>query len=113
MTDALHVDSDGMIYISATDPGEWEDLVVGVQFVLKGGGDYWCYSSPISVVRRTGDVDYSHDQLIIRKTPDRKGYDLGDKLDLTGLQDRGYVDLLFCHLYINSLHTVSVYHFLI
>ncbi len=77
---------DGMIYISATDPGEWEDLVVGVQFVLKGGGDYWCYSSPISVVRRTGDVDYSHDQLIIRKTPDRKGYDLGDKLDLTGLQ---------------------------
>ena len=77
---------DGMIYISAAGPGEWEDLVVGVQFVLKGGGDYWCYSSPINVIRQTGDIEYSRDQLIIKKTPDRKGYDLGDKLNLTGLE---------------------------
>ena len=63
------------------------DAVIGVNLKLNGGGDYWIYSSPINVNRLSGDIDYSWDQLIIRKKPDRlKGYELGDKPDLTGLQ---------------------------
>ncbi len=78
---------DGPIYISAADYDESEDIVIGVNLKLNGGGDYWIYSSPINVNRLSGDIDYSWDQLIIRKKPDRlKGYELGDKPDLTGLQ---------------------------
>jgi len=77
---------DGSIYISDTAPGGYEDLVVGVFFHLKNGSDYSCYSSPINVNRLKDTVDYSYDQLRIVKTPDRTGYELGDKVDLTGLQ---------------------------
>ena len=77
---------DSSVYISATSPGGFEDLVVGIRFVTKGGSDYWIYSSPINVNRLTDKVDYSWDQLRIVKGPDRTGYTLGDKPDLTGLE---------------------------
>ena len=79
-------DDDASIHISEAEPGKSEELVVGVFLKLKGGSEYYCYSSPINVNRLTDTVDYSYDQLRIVKTPDRSGYTLGDKLDLTGLE---------------------------
>jgi len=79
-------DADSPIYISATDPGEFEDVVAGIRLTTKGGLAYWIYSSPININRLSGDIDYSWDQLRIVRTPDRLGYTLGDKPDLTGLE---------------------------
>ena len=77
---------DASIHISEAEPGKSEELVVGVFLKLKGGSEYYCYSSPINVNRLTETVDYAYDQLRIVKTPDRSGYTRGDKLDLTGLE---------------------------
>lgn len=77
----------GSVYVSEAEPDKSEELVIGVHLKLNGGGDYWIFSSPMNVNRLSGDIDYSWDQLVLRRNPDQlKGYELGDKPDLTGLQ---------------------------
>ena len=77
---------DGSLLVADVDVGEFKDYVVGVFLKLKNGNTVVSYSSPINVYRLSGDIDYSWDQLIVKRLPDRLGYTLGDKVDLTGLQ---------------------------
>ncbi len=77
---------DASVLVSGVGPGEYADFVVGVFVKLKNGNEIVSYSSPINVYGEMGDIDYSHDQLRVVRLPDRNGYTLGDKVDLTGLQ---------------------------
>ena len=50
------------------------------------------YSSPVNVYQYSGDIDPSYDQLVITKQPDRIRFNLGDKVDLSGLKADYYKD---------------------